>query len=290
MDEREFFGKTLDRAIASRRKSDVWLCTGGRPNGVPPARFEAGCPSLIVCLEGEGEYELNQGGAVARRVLRPCDAIVRSGGSWINVCPRTEYRSLGIQFHAYATRMYVVACRMAGDGQVRPTLPHPHEFYGHAPLAGDGHLVCQALLATGKRAPDAPHRRELLRLLLRNARETLDHRAAVSGAKAASTYRALVQFVEDHYDEPIGRAEAASALRIHPRHVSRLFQRFGDEKFTSFVRRTRVERARELLKEPNLTVSEIGARCGFSSPNFFVRAFREVYGAAPGRYRRRSVR
>ena len=183
--------------------------------------------------------------------------------------------------------MYVVSCKMGPDGGVRAVLPHPHELYTHVPIPYDDQMICQALLATEGRAPDGLHRRELLRLLLRGARETLDRGAVSPAPKAAWTYRALVQFVEDHYDEPIGRAEAAAALRIHPRHVSRLFQRFGNEKFTTFVRRTRLEQARELLKEPALTVSEVGARCGFASASFFVRAFRRAYGAAPGRYRRR---
>ena len=52
-----------------------------------------------------------------------------------------------------------------------------------------------------------------------------------------------------------------------------------------FVARTRVEKARNLLQNPKLRISEIAFEVGFQSLSQFNRTFKEVVGEAPRDYR-----
>jgi AraC-like DNA-binding protein len=55
--------------------------------------------------------------------------------------------------------------------------------------------------------------------------------------------------------------------------------------FVEFVARTRVEKARNLLLNPNRRVSEVAFEVGFQSLSQFNRAFRKIAGESPRKYR-----
>jgi transcriptional regulator GlxA family with amidase domain len=57
-----------------------------------------------------------------------------------------------------------------------------------------------------------------------------------------------------------------------------------------YVLKTRLAAAAELLSATELSVTEIGVRCGFSSPAYFSRVFKEETGLSPLRYRKTHVR
>jgi AraC-like DNA-binding protein len=63
------------------------------------------------------------------------------------------------------------------------------------------------------------------------------------------------------------------------------FRKHTGLNFTDFVARLRVERAKELLLNPNLRVSEIAYEVGFQSLTHFNRVFRRVVGKSPTAYR-----
>jgi AraC family transcriptional regulator len=52
-----------------------------------------------------------------------------------------------------------------------------------------------------------------------------------------------------------------------------------------YVLRRRIERARELLRQPETTVLDVALACGFSSQSHFASAFRLFTGLTPRRYR-----
>lgn len=53
------------------------------------------------------------------------------------------------------------------------------------------------------------------------------------------------------------------------------------------VRQMRIQKAQNLLSEqPNLSVAEIAYACGFSTPQYFNRVFKEQTGYTPAEYRR----
>jgi AraC-like DNA-binding protein len=55
--------------------------------------------------------------------------------------------------------------------------------------------------------------------------------------------------------------------------------------FTDYVARLRIERARNLLLNPNLRISEIAFEVGFQSLTHFNRVFKRILGESPTEYR-----
>jgi AraC-like DNA-binding protein len=62
-------------------------------------------------------------------------------------------------------------------------------------------------------------------------------------------------------------------------------QRFG-KTFTSYLNHIRIKKASELLKNPNLSVTEIAFFVGYGSFSQFMRVFKTIYGVSPKEYRR----
>ena len=50
---------------------------------------------------------------------------------------------------------------------------------------------------------------------------------------------------------------------------------------SEFIRKIKLEKAKELLENTDLTISEISYKVGFSSPSYFTKCFKEEYGLIP---------
>ncbi len=70
------------------------------------------------------------------------------------------------------------------------------------------------------------------------------------------------------------------------KHVTRCFRHYLNQTPTEWLNRNRIEHAGKLLATTSLPVLEIAFDCGFSSPSYFHKCFRETYGMSPARYRR----
>jgi AraC family transcriptional regulator of adaptative response / DNA-3-methyladenine glycosylase II len=79
----------------------------------------------------------------------------------------------------------------------------------------------------------------------------------------------------------------ATRLGIGARHLCRLFRKHLDATPSEVVRTRRVQRAKRLLDETDLTLTEIALRAGFGSLRRFNAVFAEIYGRPPGGIRKR---
>ena len=93
------------------------------------------------------------------------------------------------------------------------------------------------------------------------------------------------QFIREHQTEDLSLRQVAAAVHISIFYFCKLFRKVTGTSFTEFVSRTRVERAKNLLLNPNLRVSEIAYEIGFQSLTHFNRVFKKVAGESPTEYR-----
>jgi transcriptional regulator GlxA family with amidase domain len=93
--------------------------------------------------------------------------------------------------------------------------------------------------------------------------------------------------VDREYAEPLDLDALADAANVSKYHFARCFRSaYGDTPMRYVVRR-RIERAQDLLRSANLTVTEICMSVGFSSLGSFSSRFRELVGESPTEYRNR---
>ena len=96
--------------------------------------------------------------------------------------------------------------------------------------------------------------------------------------------RARIIIAEQAHDE-MSLAAVAKAVNMSACYFSEKFREITGINFVTYVARTRVEKARNLLQNPKLRISEIAFEVGFQSLSQFNRAFKKVTGKAPGEYR-----
>lgn len=82
----------------------------------------------------------------------------------------------------------------------------------------------------------------------------------------------------------------ATRLGIGARHLDRLFQHHVGASPLQVARTLRVQRAKRLLDQTRLPMSEVAVRAGFASLRRFNAVFAEVYGCTPSEIRRRGKR
>lgn len=94
-------------------------------------------------------------------------------------------------------------------------------------------------------------------------------------------------YIREHYMEDLSLTSLARMASVSKFRFCRLFkERFGVSLVT-FVHRIRIRIAQELLRNQNLTVSEVAYFVGFKTVGHFERVFKDLHGASPREYRRK---
>ncbi len=97
------------------------------------------------------------------------------------------------------------------------------------------------------------------------------------------------QWLHDHFTEPIDFVVLAKQLNMSQRTLNRRFKLATSRSPGRYVQQLRIEHARELLRDSNLSVTEIATTVGYQEISYFSTLFREHLSQSPTDYRK-SVR
>lgn len=95
-----------------------------------------------------------------------------------------------------------------------------------------------------------------------------------------------LRFIEAHVEEAFNVKDLAARLRCHPDSLSRRFKQHMGVELAGYIRQARVDRARELLRQPGVSIDDAAERSGFSDRIHFTKVFRRVTGMTPGQFQR----
>lgn len=96
----------------------------------------------------------------------------------------------------------------------------------------------------------------------------------------------VLQRIHRNPAERLSLTDAASLANLSPDHFSRLFKAHTGTSFRQYVLDVRLERARHLLEETTLPISEVAEALGYDDVFLFSRQCKARYGAAPTQLRR----
>jgi two-component system response regulator YesN len=96
-----------------------------------------------------------------------------------------------------------------------------------------------------------------------------------------------IEFMEGQYCKPIIPEDIAMAVGLSYVRLAHLFKMEKECSITGWLNKLRIEKAKLILRDPNLEIKEIAAKVGFNNPNYFYRNFRKFTGVSPTEYRRR---
>ena len=94
----------------------------------------------------------------------------------------------------------------------------------------------------------------------------------------------IIQYISEHAFEEITLESASRALGISISHLSHFFSERMHTNFRRFINAIRISKARLLMRDPNLTLTEISDACGYTNMRTFRRAFQAELGCLPSEH------
>ena len=96
-----------------------------------------------------------------------------------------------------------------------------------------------------------------------------------------------IAFIRQNYTHKLKLADIAEVTGLSEFYFDRLFKKSTGYTPHQYLTQYRIDRAKQLLRQKNLTATQIAKLCGFSNQSYFTRQFREVVGTTPISYRRK---
>ncbi len=107
-----------------------------------------------------------------------------------------------------------------------------------------------------------------------------------TAARQDSRIKEMLSWLDLHYGEPVTVSQLAAASGVCVRECQKTFAARLHLSPMQYLARRRIAAAAERLEYSDLPVGEIAISCGFDSPSYFSRQFREMTGLTPREYRR----
>ena len=99
-----------------------------------------------------------------------------------------------------------------------------------------------------------------------------------------------VELMEANIKEPIGQSDLAAYVGLSRRQLQRLFQRYLTCTPSRHYMEIRLSRAREYLRQTNMSLVDISSQTGFGSSSHFSKSYKEFYDYSPSEERRKRAK
>jgi AraC family transcriptional regulator, L-rhamnose operon transcriptional activator RhaR len=95
-----------------------------------------------------------------------------------------------------------------------------------------------------------------------------------------------ISYLETHFEDPVDLDELASTAHMSKRSFIRAFRAAMGSSPIAYLIQLRINRAADMLRHGDRSITDIAFHVGFSDSNYFTRQFRKVIGISPRTYRR----
>lgn len=120
---------------------------------------------------------------------------------------------------------------------------------------------------------------DVFQVLLRYSREEKKN-YNLKSVKIAQLY------VNEHFREPVTLEEIAKHVGLNDTYLSSIFKKQIGKSLIDYLTEVRVHRAKELLMNSDLNISEIAEQVGFNDAKYFTKRFKKFTGVSPNEYRK----
>lgn len=98
-----------------------------------------------------------------------------------------------------------------------------------------------------------------------------------------------IRIMENNIEDPLTPDEIAAVVELSTRQLERLFAKYMNTSPKRYYLRLRLEKARDLLRQTSMSVTDLCVVCGFQSLSHFSKSYRAAYGISPGQEKRGRV-
>ncbi|WP_457969130.1 GlxA family transcriptional regulator [Pseudomonas sp. R4-84] len=127
--------------------------------------------------------------------------------------------------------------------------------------------------------------------VLSRIRPRKDHQRMEIATRYGIRNKKLVHVIgemEANSEPPLSTLALAESINVTRRQLERLFRLHLNDTPSNFYLRLRLEKARQLLRQTDMSVLEVSIACGFESPSYFTRSYRARFARCPREDRRRQ--
>lgn len=138
------------------------------------------------------------------------------------------------------------------------------------------------------------HGGEIARLIaeqfiLDRIRGDREHQHIPVSATLGPAHQTLIKaaaLMEANIEEPLSLEALSASIGVSRRHIARLFKRHLNLVPARYYLELRLRRARELLLQTRMSITDVSVACGFQSRSHFAKCYRQRYGHPPGSERK----
>ena len=113
----------------------------------------------------------------------------------------------------------------------------------------------------------------------------LIHEKILQDSQKSEMIEQVIEYLEYHYAEDVNFNDVASEFFITPNYLYRRFKEKKNKSVMQYLEEIRMKKAKELLKNTTLSVTEVAARTGYGDSNYFSRIFKKTCGKTPREFR-----
>ena len=149
-------------------------------------------------------------------------------------------------------------------------------------LLKQGMILYDALYSWAKYLQKEKHTQQPFENLLLDLFKKYLKEKPGSKKKIPAWAQELKEIIQDHIDTNLSLKEISKGLEINPSYLSREFSKyFEDLSFGDYIRKLRIEKAKELIASGKYSLTEISYLTGFSDQSHFTRIFKKYTGENP---------
>lgn len=105
----------------------------------------------------------------------------------------------------------------------------------------------------------------------------------------SSRIRSILQYIQNNFHHDISLETIADTFWLHKVYLAKIFKQETGKSVNEYIRNLRIEKAKEMLMDNRIKISEIVTATGFNNPQSFYTIFRKYVGMKPGEYRDRIL-
>jgi len=143
------------------------------------------------------------------------------------------------------------------------------------------------VFAFQKKLMDAQELREAIEIIIAFVNNVMEENANSRLDNTDLLIKKAVQYIEDNYSNKISLDDIAGHVGISKYYFSVLFKKEKEITFSNYLNSVRIDKAKQLLKNPQVTVSAVAYELGFNDPQYFSKTFKKYAGMTVTEYRSR---
>lgn len=141
-----------------------------------------------------------------------------------------------------------------------------------------------------KQVINAEELKEVMDIIREFVRNLIDENNSNRVDNSELLIKKAVQYINDYYDKKISLEDIAGYVGISKYYFSVLFKKEKNITFSNYLNTVRIEKAKQLLRNPQTTINDVVYEVGFNDSQYFSKTFKKYVGMTVTEYRNKYVK